>query len=950
MERVGWIPDPLEGPMNATLFAVIYGLAGILFILAVIFTIRPLRLTPMRLRWLPLTFAVMMLAVLAMLRVYAYFESLPIDLLEWANAVIILTAAVLALLGLQLVGGQSVRENEARAALRKEADLFRQGFDKIPQIVVIKDRQGAYMYTNPAYHQFLGKKDLDLTGETDFKFFPRAQANSFKQEEEKALETNAVRTRDEEIHGIDGTHWLRMARTPLQTDAAGEVGLLVTAQDITTQKMMDGALAGLKNDLKTLEEAEKSLVDALESSDGWENLLSWAEKIAGANHGGVWQVQPEKSAAQLKTANGKLASLLGSSMKMGEGLVWKTWQGGEPQLLNNYASWSGRGQWMRDAGFAAALGLPLKVKNQGYVLALFSDQPGYAFRDDQLQLLSIFSLLVANRMQNAERSVSYQSELDDWRRKQEAFQYRLRLEHILAVISSHFINIDADKVDEGITRSLQTIAKYTGVDRCYLALFPGDGAAYDSGQPDWYTSWTGTTLETRVNFASDDFAWYMNRLTQIETIHIPRINDLTQENEEAAAYLQTRKVKSFTAIPLVFNRSAIGYLGLETLRSELEWPPEILALLKVSAEVFVNLLERRSAALKARGDQQTLLARISSLEQLNTESGLMSEMGDLLQACRTSDEAYPILIRYVQRLIPIGSGALYMMQDAKDPAEKVAAWGSNPPSAAEHEMGPNECWSLRRGRIYLVDDPASEPVCGHIKEPIHSGYMCVPLIAQGVAVGVLHLRLPEKRTTGQRYSENQQRLAAKIGEYIAVPLMNLKLRDDLRSQAIRDPLTGLFNRRYMEETLVREVRRASRHSTSVGIIMFDIDKMKPVNDRFGHDAGDLVLKALGRELLNLFRGEDVACRYGGDEFTIVLPEATLADVWRRAEQMRELVKKLNLVYDGKQLGPLTLSIGVAAYPDHGQTAERVLLASDAASYASKSEGGDRIMMGHKTEA
>jgi diguanylate cyclase (GGDEF)-like protein len=132
--------------------------------------------------------------------------------------------------------------------------------------------------------------------------------------------------------------------------------------------------------------------------------------------------------------------------------------------------------------------------------------------------------------------------------------------------------------------------------------------------------------------------------------------------------------------------------------------------------------------------------------------------------------------------------------------------------------------------------------------------------------------------------------------------------------------------------------------------MFDIDKMKPINDRYGHDAGDLALRMLGKELLGLFRGEDVASRYGGDEFTIVLPEATLADVWRRAEQLHEATRRLEIKYDGKQVGPITLSIGVAAYPDHGQTTERVLLACDAASYASKSEGGDRIMMGHKVES
>jgi diguanylate cyclase (GGDEF)-like protein len=322
-------------------------------------------------------------------------------------------------------------------------------------------------------------------------------------------------------------------------------------------------------------------------------------------------------------------------------------------------------------------------------------------------------------------------------------------------------------------------------------------------------------------------------------------------------------------------------------------------------------------------------------------------MGDLLQACRTADEAFPIITRYIQRLIQAGSGALYLIRDTKDPAENVAAWGNAQPGPAEHEMALNECWSLRRGRIYVVQDPATEPLCGHLKDPVHTGYMCVPLIAQGMAVGVLHLR---QGSEAAPFSENQQRLAVKVAEYIAMALTNLKLRDELRSQAIRDPLTGLFNRRYMEETLEREIRRANRHATSVGIIMFDIDKMKPINDQFGHDAGDLVLKTLGNELLRMFRGEDVACRYGGDEFTIVLPEASLADVWQRAEQMRDAVKRIDLKYEGKQLGALTVSIGVAAYPDHGATADRVLLAGDAASYAAKSEGGDRIMMGHKAEA
>jgi diguanylate cyclase (GGDEF)-like protein len=257
---------------------------------------------------------------------------------------------------------------------------------------------------------------------------------------------------------------------------------------------------------------------------------------------------------------------------------------------------------------------------------------------------------------------------------------------------------------------------------------------------------------------------------------------------------------------------------------------------------------------------------------------------------------------------------------------------------------------MRRSRLHAVRDIASDPLCGHVREPLPRAYLCVPLIAQGVAVGMLHLRSSAGWDGEALFGDDQQALAERVAEFIALALSNLNLRDSLRIQAIRDPLTGLFNRRYMEETLEREVRRAGRHKTAVGVIMFDVDKLKPVNDRFGHDAGDLMLKGVGAELLRLFRGEDVACRYGGDEFTIVLPEASLADVWRRAEQMRDAVKRLDLSYEGSKLGAITLSIGVAAYPDHGQTGERVLLASDAAAYAAKAEGGDRIMVGRAEES
>ncbi len=188
-----------------------------------------------------------------------------------------------------------------------------------------------------------------------------------------------------------------------------------------------------------------------------------------------------------------------------------------------------------------------------------------------------------------------------------------------------------------------------------------------------------------------------------------------------------------------------------------------------------------------------------------------------------------------------------------------------------------------------------------------------------------------------------------IAEHIALALSNLSLRDKLRSQAIRDPLTGLFNRRYMEETLDREIRRAVRHTIPVSVILFDIDHLKRVNDSYGHDAGDAALEALGNLMMKTFRGEDVPCRFGGDEFTIILPEATVSDAFRRAEQFREAFKRLDFEHEGKHFGPLTLSLGISAYPDHGSSVERLLQIADAAAYAAKAQGRDRVMIGGAPE-
>ena len=172
----------------------------------------------------------------------------------------------------------------------------------------------------------------------------------------------------------------------------------------------------------------------------------------------------------------------------------------------------------------------------------------------------------------------------------------------------------------------------------------------------------------------------------------------------------------------------------------------------------------------------------------------------------------------------------------------------------------------------------------------------------------------------------------------------LKSEARLREQSVRDYLTGLFNRRYMEETLERERLRASRKKLSLGIMMLDVDDFKQFNDDFGHAAGDVVLCELGGLLLEHFRGEDVACRYGGDEFNIILLDASIEMTHKRAQRLCEHARHLNLQFEGQPLPKITLSIGIAGFPEHGSTSAEILKAADTALYRAKEEGRGEVVV------
>lgn len=357
-----------------------------------------------------------------------------------------------------------------------------------------------------------------------------------------------------------------------------------------------------------------------------------------------------------------------------------------------------------------------------------------------------------------------------------------------------------------------------------------------------------------------------------------------------------------------------------------------------------DVTERVRSETALREAHARLTTTLREMEQRNLEMARLSELSEYLQSCQSSEEAYSVAGKAVRELFPRARGALAILPPSRDAVEVVSSWGDA--EFSEPHFAPDDCWALRRGRPHLVDDPASPLRCRHLRPGGWSCALCVPLTAQGEPLGLLLLQHSTERTCDSSVSgtDGQRRLATAVAEQIALSLANLRLRETLRMQSTRDPLTSLYNRRFLEEWLAREFRRAARHQRPLAVISLDIDHFKRFNDTFGHEGGDLLLRELGAFLKVRFRSEDIACRFGGEEFVLVLSEATLQNAADRAEQLRRDVNQLALQHRGRLLGRITISCGVAAYPEHGSSPDELLRSADLALYSAKEQGRDRVVL------
>ena len=364
--------------------------------------------------------------------------------------------------------------------------------------------------------------------------------------------------------------------------------------------------------------------------------------------------------------------------------------------------------------------------------------------------------------------------------------------------------------------------------------------------------------------------------------------------------------------------------------------------LAVLAAVYRRLLQevrRRGRAEQASAQANEQLR--DSVERLEHHSAGLAELNrysSLLQNCLQVEEAIGLSTQLLARLLPGSGGTLYRIRASRDYAEQVTHWGQHVISS-QAMLPPSDCWALRRSQVHLCHAHEQATRCAHLgpANDAEAVTACIPLTAQGTQLGFIYI------SSTAAISADRMDLVQAAAEQLSMALHNIALQDRLRVQSIRDPLTGLFNRRYLEESLVRELARCQRRGLPFALMMLDVDHFKAFNDQQGHPGGDALLAALGQVLGAQSRAEDIACRYGGEEFTLILPEATLAHARSRAEEVLAAVRAMRVEHMGHELPQVTASIGIAVVGHGGEQADALLQRADRALYRAKREGRDRAV-------
>ena len=852
---------------------------------------------------------------------------------------------------------------QQREHLQAERDLLQALMDNIPDLIYFKDTASRFTRINRAQARFLGVETPEQAiGKTDLDMQNIELALDFYDEEQRLVQTGeSVVNRIEFNPTPDGqARWLSTTKVPIK-DASGRVISMVgVSHDITERRQAEEALAAERDLLQ-------ALMDNIPDTIYFKDTASRFTRINTAQAKMLGLATPEDAIGKtdLDFQDSELARKFYEEeqhlMETGEPLInrieFNPTKGGQPRWL-------------------AATKVPIKDSNDG-VIGLVG-----VSRD------------ITQRMQAEEalRQSEERFRLMSWATKDAVWDWDLKTDHI-------WWGEGLQKIFHYASQAAQSSAEWR-LDR----IHPEDQArvnrivhqALEGGMEFWSKEYRfqrddGTyadimdrgyimrdergepyrmigamlditerkvaeqaLLESEARYrqiveSAGDIIFRVNvrgRLTYVNPTALRIMGYKSEEEVLGHRYTEFvhpawRERLRFTYERQVAEKTLNTYfefVALTSQRREIWLGQTVQIAIKKNRvtgfqAVARDITSQKEAEAALQEANHKMGRFLDELQQRNREIALLNEMSRLLQICRSAQEAYEIIAHMANQLFPYTAGALYLLDTQHARVRAAGTWGNL--SVLKQIFAPDECQTLRGG----AEDRAGSG-CSHFLESLPAISYCLPIQVQDEVIGVFHLQA----TSEEYINESKHQLAHTVIDQAGMALSNLGLRDALREQSIRDVLTGLFNRRYMEEALKQQLSRVSRNLHPLGVIMLDIDHFKQVNDTYGHAMGDALLRELGQLLKSHVRAEDIACRYGGEEFIVIMPDASLAATQQRAESLRQAIRTLRVQHGGLLLEGITLSLGVAIYPQHGQTKDDVLRAADAALYAAKQAGRDRVVV------
>jgi diguanylate cyclase (GGDEF)-like protein/PAS domain S-box-containing protein len=779
----------------------------------------------------------------------------------------------------------SVRRR-AEEALRKTHGVLQAVIEGTTDAITVIDLEGRYLLINAAGARYLGRDAEAVLGNDASAFYSPESARALRNADRRVVEANETRTLEETLTVGEKTWTFLSTKGPYRDHRGQVIGVVGISRDITDRKRMEHMLRLQATALQLL---QTIAISANEAPSVEEAVRVALARLCG--HAGF-----QLGCALSRPRHGAPLQLLGWHLGSGAfaeadadaltrfatqlDLAARALAMNKPEWIPDLEGLAdrARAQDARQLGLRGAFALP--VAAGGEVQAVLLLLSSEPIEPDPPLIVTL---------SNAGAQLGLVVQRKQGEETLRASEERNRL--ILETATDAFVGLDVEgRITEWNRQAVETFgwARDHAVGRPFVDTVVANGTAQAQALHLLFTTGTGPMLGTRM--------------------------ELTALRADGRQF------------PVEITIWAAPGGGVQ------RW------------NAFVHdITERKLADEALRNANEKLTSWVGELERRNREVSLLNEMGDLLQSCLTAEEAHAVIAQFSQQLFADESGSLYVLSPPRNSLDAVQTWGKQPP--VERVILAEDCWALRRGRVHAVGTGHSAgPRCKHVPPETDSPSLCVPLMAQGEALGMLFLQEAEVERTAaaERATETKRSLALTVGEHISLSLSNFKLRETLREQSIRDALTGLYNRRYMEESLDRELRRSERKQRTLGVLLADVDHFKQYNDALGHEAGDALLRALADFFRAQVRREDIVCRYGGEEFTLLLPEASIDIARERAEMLREKIKALRVEHRGQPLDPVTLSLGVAVFPDHGTTAEELVRAADAALYRAKAAGRDRV--------